>query len=158
MDEANNAVFDNGKSNKALNVDALEAPDEYDLVYIDTPYISGKGIGTDYLDFYHFLEGLTDYDCWAERIDRKSKHKRLKLAPNAWSDSLLIKAEFQKLFQRFAKSILVVSYRSDGIPSEQELIAMLGKHKSHVQSRHFGKYKYVLSKNGESKEILLIGT
>jgi len=29
-----------------------------DLVYIDTPYISAKGIGVNYFDFYHFLEGI----------------------------------------------------------------------------------------------------
>lgn len=51
-----------------------------------------------------------------------------------------------------------MSYRSDGIPSESELVALLKQHKPHVDVRHFGQYKYVLSTNSESKEILLIGT
>jgi adenine-specific DNA-methyltransferase len=51
--EANQAVFDNGRINQALNVDALEVSGTYDLVYIDTPYISERGEGVDYRDFYH---------------------------------------------------------------------------------------------------------
>ena len=57
IEEANHAAFDNGQKNRALNCDALEVAGEYDLVYIDTPYISKSGVGVDYLDFYHFLEG-----------------------------------------------------------------------------------------------------
>ncbi|GAI19003.1 unnamed protein product, partial [marine sediment metagenome] len=59
--EANAAVFDNGRKNKALNLDPLDIPDAFNLVYIDTPYISSKGVGVDYFDFYHFLEGITIY-------------------------------------------------------------------------------------------------
>jgi len=33
----------------------------YDLAYIDPPYISAQGVGVDYLEFYHFLEGLVGW-------------------------------------------------------------------------------------------------
>lgn len=63
VEEANQAVFDNGQENQALNMDALMIPGRYDLVYIDTPYISKRGVGVDYRDFYHFLEGMLMYVC-----------------------------------------------------------------------------------------------
>jgi adenine-specific DNA-methyltransferase len=155
--EANQAIFDNGQSNRALNFDAVNVPGEYDLVYIDTPYISKKGVAVDYLDFYHFLEGMTMYDEWGQHIDRRSKHRRLKRQPSEWTDKKRIHTAFERLFRRYQNSIIVVSYRSDGIPSEAKLISLLKQYKQNVRVEHFGQYKYVLSTNSKSKEILLIG-
>lgn len=120
VQEANHAVFDNGQINRALNLDACEVPGEYDLVYVDTPYISKHGAAVDYLDFYHFLEGLTIYETWDEHIDRSSKHRRLKPRPSEWSDRRRIDDAFERLFRRYRDSILVISYRGDGIPPEPE--------------------------------------
>jgi adenine-specific DNA-methyltransferase len=155
--EANRAVFDNRRTNCSLNLDALSVPGEYDLVYIDTPYISARGVGVDYRSFYHFLEGLTMYGEWSKHLDHGSKHLRLKPQKLAWTDKRRIYGAFDQLFARFSRSILVVSYRSDGIPSEVELVDLLKRHKTHVCVEHFGQYQYVLSTNSESKEILLIG-
>ncbi len=157
VEEANKAVFDNGRTNRALNYDAVGVPGEYDLVYVDPPYISARGVAVDYRDFYHFLEGLTMYDDWERYIDRHSKHRRLKPQPNGRTDRRCIYEAFDRLFRRFRKSILVVSYRSDGIPSEPELVSLLRQYKRNVRVEHYGQYKYVLSTNSESKEILLIG-
>jgi adenine-specific DNA-methyltransferase len=156
--EANQAVFDNGRTNRALNFEAYQVPGEYDLVYIDTPYISKRGVGVDYRGFYHFLEGLTMYDEWAQHIDHKSKHRRLKPRPNKWTDKKQIHTAFDRLFQRHKNSIIVVSYRSDGIPSEPELVSLLERYKSNVRVEYSGQYKYVLSTNSHQKEMLLIGT
>ncbi len=156
--EANRAVFDNGQRNRALNMDASDVPGEYDLVYVDTPYINRHGVAVDYLGFYHFLEGLTFYDEWGLRIDHESKHRRLKAQPSEWADKNRIHAAFDGLFKRYQNSIIVVSYRSDGIPSESELVSLLERYMQHVRVEHFGQYKYVLSTNAESGEILLVGT
>ena len=158
VQEANEAVFDNGQRNAALNMDAAAAPNEYDLVYIDTPYISRKGSSVDYHWYYHFLEGLAMYDIWDEMIDYSSKHLRLKARQSKWGDKRQIHAAFDSVFRRHQDSIIVVSYRSDGIPSEQELLLLLQRYKRHVTVRHYGEYQYVLSTNGKSREILLIGT
>jgi adenine-specific DNA-methyltransferase len=158
LGEANRAVFDNGQRNRALNVDATDVPGEYDLVYIDPPYISKRGVAVDYLDFYHFLEGLTMYDEWGQHVDYGSKHRRLKPRPSEWTDKNRIQAAFDRLFKRYQQSIIVVSYRTDGIPSESELVFLLKQYKHHVRVEHFGQYKYVLSTNSESQEMLLIGT
>lgn len=156
--EANRAVFDNGQTNRALNMDAIDVPGEYDLVYVDTPYISKRGVAVDYLSFYHFLEGLVMYDEWSQHLDYRSKHRRLKLYPNEWTNKQWIYAAFDRLFQRYQQNIIVVSYRSDGIPSKSELVSLLKRYKRQVRTEYFGHYQYVLSTNSESKEILLIGT
>ena len=158
IDEANQAVFDNGKNNLALNKNALNIQNAYDLVYIDTPYISKKGVATDYRDFYHFLEGLTMYDEWDSQVDKKSKHLRLKREKSAWADKTQIYQAFDDLFAHFSNSILVVSYRSDGIPSKSDLVNLMAKYKSDVHIAHYGQYQYALSTNKKSQELLLIGT
>jgi len=156
-EEANQAVFDNGLDHRALNCDVMDIQGEYDLVYIDPPYISNRGVAVDYRDFYHFLEGLTEYSEWDHLIDSRSKHKRLVPEYNIWTDKQAIHQAFDELFEKFRDSILVVSYRSDGIPTESELIGLMRKYKKQVSFEHYGYYKYVLSTNKDSKEIMIIG-
>lgn len=154
--EGNNAVFSNGKINKALYSDIFTLNAGADLIYIDTPYISAKGIGINYFDFYHFLEGIVFYDKWPELIDEKSKHKKIKNGKNEWCNKGEIHAAFEKLFNKFKDSILVVSYRNDGTPTIQELVDMLKKYKRNIEVKKLD-YKYVLS-NGSSKEVLIIAS
>jgi len=157
VEEANSAVFSNGKQNKALNLDVFEVKGKYDLVYIDTPYISSKGVGVDYFGFYHFLEGLVNYNVWRDLIDYRTKHKKLKGKKSVWIDKNKIHSAFDKLFNKFKDSILVVSYRSDGIPSIENLVSLLKKYKKDVIEVKRKNYKYVLS-NNHSEEVLLIAT
>ena len=156
--EVNSSIFSNGKTNLATNHDALKYPNSnYDLVYIDTPYISPKGVGVNYLDFYHFLEGLCLYENWGDLIDHKYKHKKFKKVDNPWSNKHKIYDAFNELFCKFKDSILVVSYRTPGIPSEQELKDLLLSYKDSVNIKQ-REYNYVLSKKDtKNGEILLIG-
>ncbi|MCK4816816.1 DNA adenine methylase [bacterium] len=154
--EANQAVFCNGRQNKALNSDVFDIEGNFDLVYIDTPYISQKGTGLDYFDFYHFLEGLVNYSKWPAMIDYRTKHKRLGKKYSVWADKNNIFTAFDKLFEKFKNSILIISYRSDGIPSIDELITLLKKYKPNVEELRRKDYKYVISTN-HSEEVLLIG-
>lgn len=158
--QANQTIFCNGKENKSFNKNAVEIEqvkneNTYDLVYIDTPYIPAKGPLTNYFEFYHFLEGLTHYDTWESRVDYKSKHRKLQSNYNPWCDKKNISKEFEKLFDNYRNSTLVVSYRQDGIPSIDELVAMLKKHEKKVSVR-FEDYKYVLSTKKNIKETILI--
>lgn len=153
--EANNAVFDNGRTCYSINKDALDIVNEYDLVYIDTPYINAKGIGVDYADFYHFLNGLLFYNNWGNLIDYSSKHHRLKRKYNIWTDKTKILDGFSRLVSQFNKSILVFSYRSNGIPSVESLIALLNQFGRHNELRFSREIKYALSET-KSKETLII--
>ncbi|KJR42907.1 DNA adenine methylase [Candidatus Magnetoovum chiemensis] len=154
-DEANNAVFDNHRENKAFHLDIFDWDiPKADLVYIDTPYISKKGVGVDYSDFYHFLEGMVFYDQWYNLIDERSKHKKIKNGNSQWCNKYEIHEAFEQLFDKFKGSILVVSYRDDGTPTITELVNMLNKHKQLVEVKTLD-YKYVLSSE-ISKEVLII--
>ncbi|MBI5073291.1 DNA adenine methylase [Candidatus Woesearchaeota archaeon] len=159
VEEVNNLVFDNKRENKSLNHDSLKFPQEIsaDLIYIDTPYFSAhSNIGVDYKDFYHFLEGICEYDEWNDKIDNNSKHFRLKKEKTVWEDKYLIHTAFDTLFKKFQGKIIVVSYRSAGIPSEEEMIALLKKYKTNIQVVR-KEYKYALS-NNDGKELLFIAT
>ncbi|MCM1029413.1 MAG: hypothetical protein NC342_07065 [Pseudoflavonifractor sp.] len=153
--EANNAVFDNGEECNAINYDALNIDGKYDLVYIDTPYINEKGVGVDYADFYHFLNGLVYYDDWANLIDFESKHRRLKRQYNIWADNNNIINGFNQLIEHFKNSILVFSYRSNGIPSIENLVDILEKYNRDNELRYSCEIKYALSET-RSKEVLII--
>jgi len=155
--EANAAVIDGGGDCRAVCEDALALKPDFDLVYIDTPYINRSGVGVDYRQFYHFLEGLVRYEEWPALIDDRFKHRPLARVDQPWSDPRRCRKMFRKLFARFRNSILVVSYRSDGIPSIDELAMMLGNVKKRVRVINGPLYQYALSKNPQSREVLLIG-
>jgi adenine-specific DNA-methyltransferase len=153
--QANAAVFDNGRANRALCRDALDAPTDVDLVYIDPPYINAQGVGVDYYDFYHFLEGLTDYTNWPDRIDTTRKHKPLRRQPSPWTDPDQITAAFDAVLAHYRDSILVVSYRNDGIPSRAALLDLLRTCKRRVILADTQQH-YVLSTRNQTRELLLI--
>lgn len=157
--ETNELIFDNNLKNVALNHNALEFPESIKagLVYIDTPYFSGhSNFCIDYKDFYHFLEGICKYDEWKNNIDTKSKHLRLKKEKTIWENKGKIHNAFEELFKRFKDSTIVVSYRSEGIPTEQEMIDLLKEYKKNVKI-HKINYKYALS-NNDGKELLFVAT
>lgn len=161
VDQFNGAVTDGDGRCRAFCRDARLVRDEYDLVYIDPPYVSGKGQGTDYADMYHFLEGLCDVDGWADRVDWNSRHLRMirrnERALCEWTDPDMIVGAFWNLFERFKGSVLVVSYRSDGIPSVDQIVKLMGAFKTHVDVHQYGAYRYGFSTNRESEEVLVIG-
>ena len=139
ISESNSAVFDSGVKCRALNSDVLNVDGEFDLVYIDPPYVNSNGVGVDYFEFYHFLEGLANYGTWAGRIDRGRKHRPLMGPTSLWSSPKTIHDAFSKLFRRFSDSVLVVSYRSDGLPSCSNLVSLLEDVKAHVDVVHYGE-------------------
>jgi adenine-specific DNA-methyltransferase len=152
--EANQAVFDNGRANHAIQCDALETPTGAHLVYIDPPYLNKNGTGVDYRDFYHFLEGLVGYDAWPAHIDYASKHLRLQPQKSVWNTKGAILRAFDQLIERHRESILVISYRDDGNPSKEQLVQLLNKYKKQVHEVVQTK-QYALA-HKKSRELLLI--
>lgn len=152
------AIFGNGRACKALQGDAAEVQGDFDLVYIDTPYINAHGVGVDYLAFYHFLEGLVRYNEWPGLVDWDSKHLRMNRVPSPWTSPARVHEAFGRLLRRFADSIVVISYRSDGIPSADELVALVRAVKPHVAVHYHDRYRYALSTNKHAKEMLIVGT
>lgn len=154
--EASRAVVDTGRACRALCGDAVGVEGDFDLVYVDPPYISHAGVGVDYRAFYHFLEGLVHYDGWEAMIDRRSKHRRLVPAPDPWSRPQTVLDAFSRLVRRYEHSVVVVSYRADGIPSVDELLAALRHVKGRAEVVRQEPAKYALSTTRTTCEVLLV--
>jgi adenine-specific DNA methylase len=158
LKEGNRAVFDNCKTNEAINYSILSIPTNgsYDLVYLDPPYVSKEGIGVNYRSFYHFLEGICNYHEWEKMIDKNSKHKSLHRIPNGWSNSKNNILLFEKAITEYKDSIIVISYRDPGLPAIETLKTILSNYKSKININR-KKYKYALSsKRNKGEEVLII--
>ncbi len=157
--EADAAVFDSGAPHVALVGDALEIdPGGAELVYLDPPYVSSRGAGVDYLDYYHFLEGLCRPEAWGARVLRKYRHLPLAgRGESPWCDPARISGAFETAIARFGAAQLVVSYRSDGIPAIDDIARWMRKAGKRVEITDVGKYTYALSRNRASREVILKG-
>jgi adenine-specific DNA methylase len=158
-DRADAAVFPGARPCRAVRGDVLEAdPRGCDLIYLDPPYVSGRGTGVDYLDFYHFLEGLAEPAGWEGRILHRYRHKPLAVrGASPWADPARIKGAFEAAIDRFSAATLVISYRSDGIPTVDDLARFLARAAKRVEIVDIGGYTYALSKNKRSREVVLVG-
>ena len=162
INEINQSIFNSDTECFTLNESIFELENiGYDLVYIDPPYVSGSGDNetNNYLNCYHFLEGITDYDNWEDKIDFNTKNLRFKAQPNPF-DKKNIYNSLDMLFAKFQNSIIVLSYKIGGTPSVDELLELMNRYKDIVEV--FSKpYKYALNKqNGNARhnrEILIIG-
>ncbi len=159
IEECNQAIFSNNRTNKALNYPILDIPlleEGFDLVYLDPPYISSNGVGVNYRDFYHFLEGICNYDNWEEMIDFESKHRRLKTISDEWSNPKQISYEFEKTIKKFKDFKIVISYRDPGTPKIDTIKDVLFSYKNKIEVQMID-YKYVLTKPKKTvKEVLII--
>lgn len=144
----NRSVFDNGRRNRTFRGDVFEIdPDGFDLVYMDPPYVP-RSDDNCYIKRYHFLEGLSCY--WrGATILEESRVKKIKKPYTPFSyrkDSL---AAFDRLFSRFRRSILALSYSSNGYPDLDVLIQLMRRYKASVtvfekeHRYHFGTHSAV---------------
>ena len=161
--EANSVVFDNGRSNKGISVDALSITEtNYDLVYMDPPYIYKRQRDNEYSIIYHFLEGIADYRNWPKLIDRRSSilmyDRGLMIWPKNSRDALL--RIYKKLIERFRESQLVFSYKSGGVVTVRDIERLMidqGKSVSKKMKRHHYALNIRNGKPRENIEWLVIG-
>jgi adenine-specific DNA-methyltransferase len=128
----NDVALDTGLRNRALGGDVADIdPRGYDLAYFDPPYAPPKD-DNDYMKRYHFLEGLSLY--WKDqtiRYDTKTRKIAKRFTPYAYRHT--IRAALLDLFDRFRESTIVVSYGSNSIPNEEELLGLLRQVKPDVE-------------------------
>jgi adenine-specific DNA-methyltransferase len=151
--------IESGKADILPPGDASEIPANFDLVYIDPPYLkqTGSGNSLNYLDRYHFLEGMADYKRWSTRICYSKKNRPLEpiQAISDWNNKAKFKEKLFDLIETHKKSIVVLSYSTNGYPTTEEI------------TRHFEdtfndvvvlrkKLPHALKKN-ENEEISIIG-
>lgn len=149
VEAVNNAVFDNGKVNRSKQGDAMDLRvEQADLVYIDPPYYSPLS-DNEYVRRYHFVEGLAR-DWKGIEIQEHTQTKKFKSYPTPFSTRKGAADAFDKLFRKFANSILIVSYSSNSLPTQDEMVAIMAKHKEHVEVIPID-YKYSFGNQGEAK-------
>ena len=145
----NNAVFDNGKVNRSKQGDAMDLRvEQADLVYIDPPYYSPLS-DNEYVRRYHFVEGLAR-DWKGVEIQEHTQTKKFKSYPTPFSTRKGAADAFDKLFKKFANSILVVSYSSNSLPTQDEMVAIIAKYKQHVEVIPID-YKYSFGNQNDAK-------
>jgi DNA adenine methylase len=146
VDSINSAIFDNNKQNKARNGDAMTMKTQQaGLVYIDPPYYSPLS-DNEYVRRYHFVEGLAR-DWQGVEIQEHTVTKKFKSYPTPFSSRKGAADAFDKLFKHFRDSVVIVSYSSNSLPTLDEMIAIMSKHKRHVEVVPID-YKYSFGNQG----------
>ena len=162
VEAVNNAVFDNHKANKSVNGDAMALDVATpDLVYIDPPYYSPLS-DNEYVRRYHFIEGLAR-DWKGVEIQEHTKTKKFKSYPTPFSTKNGAYDAFDKLFSKFSDSILIVSYSSNSLPTQEDMVELMKKYKKYVEVVPVD-YKYAFGNQADAKthrnsvqEYLFIG-
>ena len=136
----------------------VETPD---LVYIDPPYYSPLS-DNEYVRRYHFVEGLAR-DWKGVEIQQNTLTKKFKSYPTPFSTRKGASDAFDLLFKKFKDSILIVSYSSNSLPAQDEMVAILAKYKKHVEvipinyTYSFGNQSRAKSNRNKVQEYLFIG-
>jgi adenine-specific DNA-methyltransferase len=158
----NELIFDNGKKNLSFNQSIFDFNHQLykpDLVYFDPPYVP-KSDDNCYVKRYHFLEGLSKY--WkGEVIMENTKVKKIQKKFTPFSYRRTSVEAFDKLFEKFSGSTLVLSYSSNAFPDLDTLVSIMKKYKSRVLVHekpyryHFGNHVNV--NRALVQEYLIIG-
>ena len=149
VEAVNAAVFDNGKKNVSKRGDAMDLKVEQpDLVYIDPPYYSPLS-DNEYVRRYHFVEGLAR-DWQGVEIQEHTQTKKFKSYPTPFSTRMGAADAFDRLFKKYANSILIVSYSSNSLPTQDEMVAIMAKYKAHVEVIPV-EYKYSFGNQADAK-------
>lgn len=156
----NTAAFDNGRRNRSLRSDVFSAdPSGYDLVYLDPPYVP-RSDDNCYVKRYHFLEGLSCYWQGVEILET-SRVKKIKKPFTPFSYRKTALEAFDRLFRQFSRSIIVLSYSSNGYPDLQILVNLMERYKNSIvvyerpHRYHFGTHR-AASRN-DVMEFLVVG-
>lgn len=149
VEAVNKAIFDNGQINHSKLGDAMDLKvEQADLVYIDPPYYSPLS-DNEYVRRYHFVEGLAR-DWKGVEIQQHTQTKKFKSYPTPFATRKGAADAFNHLFKKFANSILIVSYSSNSLPTQDEMVAIMAKYKQHVEVIPVD-YKYSFGNQSDAK-------
>lgn len=143
-------VIDNGCKNKAFNEDANELVKRVaaDIVYIDTPYNNRQ-----YASNYHVLENIARNN----NPELKGKTKIFNWAFLKSEYSIKNKAlnAFDNLISNINAKHIIVSYNTEGIISENDLVDMLKKYaiNGQVNIKRIPYKKYQSKKQSKNMEL-----
>ncbi|HGM6985561.1 DNA adenine methylase [Serratia marcescens] len=150
--------FSLSSKHSVINIDTCQVDqisNDFDLVYMDPPYINGKSVSVNYSNFYHFLEGLCDYSLFREG-DHKYPHRPIVNKNSAWGKYDSACKELERICMHFSNSKIIMSYRSDGLPTPDEVKSIMEKTGRKTEIHSAGEYQYALSKNTTSEELFIV--
>jgi DNA adenine methylase/adenine-specific DNA-methyltransferase len=162
LDIFNGLVFDNGTLHATTRSDVFDLGSiDVDLAYLDPPYVP-RADDNCYIKRYHFLEGLATY--WKDaEFHPTSRVKKLRKRFTPFSYRRTADEAFDRMFQMFAGSIIVLSYSSNGYPDLIRLVEILRRHKRDVTVHerahryHFGTHDRVSVARSAVTEYLIVG-
>lgn len=157
--ELNMFQFTEQPNIQIMNTSALNCNADADVVYIDTPYFNNNGSIVSYHSRYHFLEGLLHYDIIEQNIDTSKKNKEILINKNKeFECKQTYLLELSMLIEKHQNSIIVLSYTSNGYPSQEDLKEVVLRYKNNVEVVSLGKHSFALNRhNAGREEILIIG-
>ena len=138
--EYNNAVFSNGKNNRAYNLDVFDAIESVnaDLIYMDPPY---AGTMNDYFGFYGLLDSYIE-----GRVSTPFD--------NSFIDKSTIIDQFDNLFGHLGKyRYWMLSYNSRSKPGKEDLLALLRRYAEDVTLFEMPYAYRVTGKEKKQKDI-----
>lgn len=124
----NQAIFDNGKPNRAFCEDTLEIVGQLrgvDLAYFDPPYV---GRHPDYQAFYHLWETFVEY--WQDKEFRNGTRMYYPRKKTGFVLKSEIVGSFERLFE-LCESIphWLISYNDQSYPDRATLLELIGRHR-----------------------------
>ncbi len=159
VDDINCAIFSNRKKNRSVCGDSLSLRGIGELVYIDPPYYNPDG-DNDYVRRYHFLEGLVR-DWEGVQIDYNTKTHKFPSYKSQFSTKNGTYKAFNKIFEKYKDSILVVSYSSNSLPSMDEMLSMMREYQKKVDVIPIDyRYNFAnqdINKKNNVQEFLFVG-
>lgn len=150
----NNAVFDNGKENKAYNRNIFNILPKVhtDMVYFDPPY---GGSGFNYEKDYSFIEVLTKYYGKIHKFNGVTKTYE-RLQHSGFVKKTELRSSFLKLFEMADHiPIWVISYNNRSIPEYDDFMKLVKEFRKDVVV-HERSYSYKIGDNVGLKEYLFV--
>lgn len=128
-----------------------------DLIYLDPPYLSNNSSSDDYFKRYHFLEGLIQYDNWANLINSKLKTKAIPTPSHIkeWNSKAVFKKLLFSEIKKYSNKKVMLSYQTNGYPHIDSIYDFFVENFSAV---HIYKMplSHALAKTTKT-EVLIIG-
>lgn len=125
-----------------------------DVIYLDPPYAASNDRAIDYFDFYGFLDVIINYDN-IYKCDLQKPHKPIVNHHTKINNSFSVMKMIDHVIKKFPSSIIVLSYRSDGKPTLDEICEIF-KRSGRTHETHREPAKYALSHKNSSEEIIII--
>lgn len=138
-------IYDNKKINKVHNANSLDLLEniDTDILYLDPPYNERQ-----YLPNYHLIETIAKYD--SPQIKGVTGVREYEGKKSTFCNAKTALRDLELVAKTAKYKYLVMSYNSEGIMPQEEIINMMSKYGS-VKLEQFQYTRFKSNNNGLSK-------